>query len=486
MLSTLLVALDQTIISTALPRIASDFNSFSLQGWISDSYILAQTIFLLVHGKFLRIFAAKWVLVSGIVLFELGSLLCGLAQDVGRLIAGRTVSGIGAAAIWVSMLQIISQTTRLEDRPRLFGLVGSLFGFSSVVGPLLGGAFTDTVTWRWIFFINLPVGGIALAFVLLALAASPPLGSDPAARSPKALLNQVLHMDIVGFILVATAVTCLVLSLQWGGNTKKWDDASVIACCVVSGLTAIAFIFWEKYLGDDALAPITIFKSRSMCVFLLELIIYSCLLRRYGAYIPIFYQAVRHSSAITSGIDFLPFILSGTFTSLICGQVVSRIGYIWPFLAMTPVFLGIGSGLLYSLETNTSGGKIAAFQILVGIGTGLGLQNSLLVIQFELKEDPKLIGQAMSMGSFAQFLGGTIGLGVAETVFSSQLSKNLRKYAPSAPIAIVAESPTFIYNEIPVVMIPGVVRAYTASLKIVFLVCLPIGEFDEPLSLYEG
>ncbi|KAF8157715.1 major facilitator superfamily domain-containing protein [Mycena galopus ATCC 62051] len=301
MLSTLLVALDQTIISTALPRIASDFNSFSLQGWISDSYILAQTIFLLVHGKFVRIFAAKWVL-----------------------------------------------TTRLEDRPRLFGLVGSLFGFSSVVGPLLGGAFTDTVTWRWIFFINLPVGGIALAFVLLALAASPPLGSDPAARSPKALLNQVLHMDIAGFILVATAVTCLVLSLQWGGNTKKWDDASVIACCVVSGLTAIAFIFWEKYLGDDALAPITIFKSRSIllrrygAVALTFLIRFAILIFSYASgvsevvncsltcvdqYIPIFYQAVRHSSAITSGIDFLPFILSGTFTSLICGQVVSRIGY---------------------------------------------------------------------------------------------------------------------------------------------------------------
>ncbi|KAK7055724.1 major facilitator transporter-like protein [Favolaschia claudopus] len=471
MLSTLLIALDQTILSTALPRIASDFNAFSLQGWVSDSFILSQTIFLLIYGKMLRIFPAKWVLVNGIALFEIGSLVCGLAQGVGQLIAGRTVSGIGAAAIFVAMLQVISQATRLEDRPRLFGLFGAMFGLSSVIGPLLGGAFTEK---RWVFYINLPIGGVSLAVVLLTLPARPPLGSDPTKRAPRALLKQVLQMDLVGAVLVSVAVTCLVLALQWGGNSKSWNDGAVIASFVVSGVTAVMFFVWEKHLGDEALAPLAIFKSRSVygAVGLTFFIRFSLLLFSY--YVPIFYQAARHASAVTSGIDLLPFILSVTMTSFLGGQIISRVGYVWPFLLAAPIFLGIGSGLLYSVETTTSEAKLVGYQILAGVGTGLGLQNSLLVLQIEFKDEPRLIGQAMSMGSFAQFLGGTLGLGVAEPVFSSQLSKYLKKYAPDAPVSIVTQSPTSIYTALPQEMIAGVVEAYTASLKIVFLVGVPV------------
>ncbi|KAK6996675.1 major facilitator superfamily domain-containing protein [Favolaschia claudopus] len=475
----------------AANRLSSDFNAFSLQGWVSDSFILSQTVFLLIHGKMLRIFPAKWVLVNGIALFEIGSLVCGLAQGVGQLIAGRTVSGIGAAAIFVAMLQVISQATRLEDRPRLFGLFGAMFGLSSVIGPLLGGAFTEKVTWRWVFYINLPIGGVSLAVVLLTLPARPPLGSDPTQRAAKALLKQVLHMDLVGAVLVSAAVTCLVLALQWGGNSKSWNDGAVIASFVVSGITAIVFFVWEKHLGDEALAPLAIFKSRSVygAVGLTFFIRFSLLLFSYVSvepafwifyrrhkkqYVPIFYQAARHASAVTSGIDLLPFILSVTMTSFLGGQIISRVGYVWPFLLAAPIFLGIGSGLLYSVETTTSEATLVGYQILAGVGTGLGLQNSLLVLQIEFKDEPRLIGQAMSMGSFAQFFGGTLGLGVAEPVFSSQLSKYLKEYAPDAPVSIVTQSPTSIYTALPQEMIAGVVEAYTASLKIVFLVGVPV------------
>ncbi|KAJ7613874.1 ABC transporter [Mycena polygramma] len=474
LLSTVLIALDQTILATALPRIASDFGSFHLQAWMSDSYLLAQTVFLLIHGKLLRIFSAKWVLVSGITLFGIGSLVCGLAQNVNQIIAGRTVSGMGAAAIFVSMLQVISQATRLQDRPRLFGIFSALYGLSSVIGPLMGGAFVDHVTWRWVFFINLPIGGVSLLVVLISLPNAPPLGSDPATRSPKALLKQVLRMDFVGAVLVSASVTCLVIALQWGGNTKPWDDAAVIICFVFSGVAALAFVLWERYLGDGALAPMSIFKSRSVygamaCAFLTR---FSLLLFSY--YLPIFYQAARHSSATRSGIDLLPLVLSSALTSLICAQIVSLIGYYWPFLAIAPVFLGLGSGLLYSLEVDTPEARLVGFQILAGIGIGLGLQNSLLVLSVEFKDDLKLVGQAMSMASFSQFLGGTLGLGVAEPVFASELTKYLRLYAPDAPLSIVRESPTAIYTALPAGMVPGVVRAYTASLKIVFLLGVPV------------
>nr|GAT60406.1 major facilitator superfamily protein [Mycena chlorophos] len=438
LLSILLIALDQTILATALPRIAStilatalpriasDFGAFSLQGWVSSSFVLAQTVFVPFFGQNIRLFPAKWILVYGIVTFEVGSLVCGVAHGANQLIAGRAVSGMGAAAIYVATIQILAQATRLEDRPRMFAALGSVFAVSSIVGPLVGGAFTQKVSWRWCFYVNLPIGGVSLLAVLLLLKAAPPMGVDPdVAKNPWAAALR--RIDWIGAVLIAGTVTTLMLSLQWGGNTKPWGDKDVIICFVFAGVLAVVFVLWQRRKGDTALIPPAIFHSVSMYA-----IIFYCMLTRFSLlifsyYIPIFYQADRNYSALRSGVDLLPFSMGGVFSIIGSAQITSRTGYYWMWLVISPLFLALGSGLLYTVSASTSSGTIIGFQILAGIGTGLSMQSTLLAIQAEFR------GPAHA-------------------------------------------SPTAIHTagELPVEVVGEVVRAYNAALKVVFILGVPI------------
>jgi len=243
------------------------------------------------------------------------------------------------------------------------------------------------------------------------------------------------------------------------------------------------FLAWEQYLGEKAMVPLKIFKSRSVYALMCYTILSRVTLLLFSFYIPIFYQVAKHHTATASGVNLLPFTLGIVFCSMISGIVVSR-GTYWPVLVAAPLFLALGSGLLYTLDATTSSAKIIGFQVLVGIGVGLGMQTPLSAIQAQFLSEPGLMSRASSMCIFGQFLGGTVGLGIAEPIFSSKLSKYLLEYAPTAPTTIIEESPTAIYSSIPADQIPGVVHAYTKSLTIVFLIGVPVAGLGLLASLF--
>lgn len=475
LLALFLIALDQTILSTALPRIASDFNAFSQQGWVAASFVLTQTAFILFFAQVLRAFPAKYVLLSSIVIFEVGSALCGAAPDINTLIGGRALSGVGAAGILTGILQFLTQATRLEDRPMLFSLFESVFALASIIGPLIGGALTDHVSWKWCFYINLPIGGVSILVIVSLVDAPPPLGAENYNSSPKALLQSTTRLDWIGAALSLGAITSLVLGLQWGGSEKAWSSADVIVCLVLSLVLTVGFVAWERYMDDRAMVPLAIFR-RNLSVYWISCfaIFNRFVYLIFTYYIPIYYQAGRNHSATKSGVDLLPLMLSVVISIVVSGQLVSRYGRYWPYLVGGPIVGAVGAGLMYTVTASISNAAMIGYQILVGISIGTTLQNILFAMQAEFDDTPKLISQATGMVNFCQFLGGTIGLAIAEATFSSELQRSLRRYAPDAPFETIEQSPLSIYSAaVPDTLVPKVVRAYVKALSIVYLIGVP-------------
>ncbi|OLL26095.1 putative HC-toxin efflux carrier TOXA [Neolecta irregularis DAH-3] len=478
LLSILLVALDQTIVATALPVIASQFSALDQVTWIASAYFLTQSGFLLLYGKLLTIFDRKWVYLVAIMIFEIGSLFCGIAMNATFLIFGRAVAGIGAAGIFVSCITIISEITLLKDRPKLFGAFGAVFGASSVIGPLMGGAFTDHISWRWCFFINLPIGAITLTTVGMIIKRNPPEG---------VILSQKLReLDYIGAVLALGMITSLVLPLQWGGNLYPWNSKQVIiSLCFVAVLIPV-FAIWEKYgVGNErAILPMKFFSNRTVVAACIEnfFIFFGLLLTVY--YLPLQFQAVKGHSATQSGIDILPYMLSNVLAAGISGFVISATGHYWPFLIFGPLIVAIGAGLMYTFSYISTTAQLIGYQIIFGAGLGFVMQNTVFsllsviltseMIAVQADVDHHDIPQASALCSFMQLVGGVLGIAVAGTIFSNELVSHLQRVAPDAPLVAIQQSVTVIRHLDPA-MQEVVKKAYVRALDYVYLTGVPVG-----------
>ena len=324
------------------------------------------------------------VYLAYIGIFELGSLICALSPTSNALIVGRAISGLGASGIFAGSLIIVATIAPLHKRPLLTGMTNGTFGASQIIGPLIGGAFAQKVSWRWCFWINLPAGGVSFALIIFYLHLQKgATGSTP-------LKQKIQSLDLVGFTLFAGATTMLLLALQWGGVKYVWKSSVIIGLLVGFGLMLALFLGWQCYAGDSALIPPRLFHYRTVI-----LAFGACLIAPGGVatiiyYLPIWFQAVRGATPVSSGLRYLPSVISDVLTSIIGGAIVMKVGWYNPFYIFGVAILSIGSGLLTTLSPTTDMGKWIGYQILTGSGYSLLVTMVRSHKTRELKTKPKL------------------------------------------------------------------------------------------------
>ncbi|KAF7293587.1 ABC transporter [Mycena indigotica] len=430
-----------------------------LLAWLSHF----QAGLMLFFGRILGMAPAKAVLLLVIGIFEAGSLLCAVAPSVNVLIAGRVVAGVGASGLMVSVMFIIAKVTTLRQRPVFMGVFGAVYAIASIVGPLIGGAFTDHVSWRWCFYINLPIGGVAFATILAALPPIQPSGIEGSQ------VKTWLSLDWIGGLLSIGMVTLFLIPIQWGGNTKRWSDPEVISLLVLSAVFFLAFLLWELREGEAGILPLHMFRRRNMFGSCLEGFFINICFILASYYLPFLYQ-LRGHSATRSGIDLIPFMISGTVAALISGVCIAKLGHPWPFLFVGPLVAALGSGLLYTLNEFSSTGRIIGFQLILGIGLGVALQNTMVVVQAEFATEEALLSRATSVVTFTQTLGASVGLAVAGAIFAGQLRHRLN-HIPGVEVSALNAA---LANVEAVFSFPPSVRtqvlaAYIHSVDTVFL-----------------
>ncbi|CAM1503053.1 Fc.00g078290.m01.CDS01 [Cosmosporella sp. VM-42] len=461
-LGAFLMLLDMSIIVTAIPRITTEFHSLPDIGWYGSSYSLASAALQPLSGKFYTYFKSKWMFMAFLFLFEVGSLICGVAQSSTMLIIGRAVAGLGSSGIQNGAFTMIAASVPLEKRPPLVGILMAGAQLGLVIGPLVGGALTEYTTWRWCFYINLPIGAVAALLIFLVHIPDKRVRTDHSAF--KIVTSK---LDLTGFALFAPCTVMFLLALQWGGVDYPWKSATVIGLFCGGGGLLVIFLWWEHRIGTRAMIPIPVIRKREVWTSCLTMLFLFVTVFVASYYFPIYFQSVKNASPFTSGVDMLPSILSQLAAAIASGFLASKVGYYLPFAVLSGAILAVGNGLLSTLGPHTSTAKWAGYQILVGFARGLGMQMPIIAIQ--ANTDPTITSIATAVLVFSQTFGGAVFITVANVIFNNKLKDELVSRLPHLSAdAIIAAGATGLRDAVSTEDLPGALAAYAKGVDSTF------------------
>ncbi|MFE0454479.1 DHA2 family efflux MFS transporter permease subunit [Streptomyces sp. NPDC058914] len=462
LLGMLLAALDQTIVSTALPTIVSDLGGINHLSWVVTAYLLASTAATPLWGKLGDQYGRKRLFQTAIVIFLVGSALCGMARNMPELIAFRAVQGLGGGGLLVLSMAIVGDIVPPRERGRYQGLFGAVFGASSVLGPLLGGLFTEHVSWRWVFYVNLPVGVVALAVIATVL------------RIPRKATKHVI--DYLGTFLIASVATCLVLVASLGGTTWDWASPQIVGLAVLGVLLAVAFVAVERRAAEPVL-PLKLFRVRTFT--LAAVISFVVGFAMFGAltYLPTFLQVVQGVSPTMSGVHMLPMVFGMLLSSTTSGQIVSRTGRWKVFPVAGTAVTTLGLLLLHQLDENSPTSETSAYFFVFGLGLGLVMQVLVLIVQNAVSYED--LGVATSGATFFRSIGASFGVAIFGTVFAGRLGDELAAalrgvdLPPGVSVGALEADPRIV-TDLPAALRPPVLHAYATSITDVFLYAAPV------------
>jgi EmrB/QacA subfamily drug resistance transporter len=448
----LLASLDQTIVDTAMPHIITDLQGFSLYTWVTTAYLLTSTVMVPIYGKLSDIFGRKPIFLIGVVLFLLGSAASGAAQTMVQLVAFRAFQGVGAAALMPIALAVVGDLFTARERGKWQGVTGSVFALSAVVGPTLGGWITDNTTWRWVFYVNLPVGIVALLVLIFLM---PNLRSK---RVGKAII------DYPGAILLAAGTVPLLLGFTWAGSTYPWLSVQTISLFAGAVIVLAIFIIYEAYLEKRDRQPIidpSMFKNRVFSVSVLITMITSMGMFGSAIFLPLFAQGVLGLSATESGLRLVPLMGGLLFSSIIAGLLVSRFGkYKWiAFFGMIVTI--IGSYLLTRLDIHSTNLELNLDMVVFGLGLGCSMSLYTIIVQNAM---PSKIGQATSGLTFFRAIGGTIAVAAMGSVLNSSYVPSYHNALPAAIKAVVPAQVISALDDPNVLLAPGLQQQFQTML----------------------
>jgi EmrB/QacA subfamily drug resistance transporter len=447
----LLASLDQTIVSTALPTIVGDLGGISKLSWVVTAYLLSSTVVGPVYGKLGDLYGRKAVLQSAILIFLAGSALCGISQNMTELIAFRAIQGLGGGGLFVLTIAVVGDIIPPRDRGRYQGFFGAVFGVSTVIGPLLGGFFVDNLSWRWIFYVNLPIGVLALAVIGVVF-------------QPRT--DRARHaIDYLGAALLAGGLAAVVLYTSLGGTTYAWGSPGMVALVVAGVVLLAAFVLAEKRAAEPIL-PLELFRNRVFAVtsavgFIVGLALFGAV-----TYLPLYLQDVKGHSPTTSGLLITPMMAGVLITSIGSGQLISRFGRYKPFPIAGTAIAAVGLALLSRLQVDTSTVVAGAYMLVLGLGLGLVLQ--VLVLAAQNAVDYKYLGVASSGSTLFRQVGGSIGVSLFGAIFANRLTHDLARSIPAGAHVPATADPAAL-KRLPPALHHAYATAITEALHPVFL-----------------